>query len=99
MKKLLLLSVVIATTLFSCTDNKHVIKLPNGSLVEAANTSRTIEYARGAKVCIMKTTGTRWTICQDGEMQDTIYMVPRKTEKGMTSFHVVHKTGLIFNNL
>ena len=97
MKKLLL-SVAVATMLFACGRDYKSVRLPNGAIVKALNTSD-IEYGVGSRVCVCKTTRSDWTICQDGEMQDTIYMVPRKTEKGMTSFHVQHKIGLVSSHL
>lgn len=94
MKKLLFIA-AIAATLFSCTTDTHTIVLPNGAKVEARNTSRSIEYGRGATVCIVKTNTSRWIICTDGEMQDTSY-VRSYNEDGKTKVYTVtHKIGKI----
>lgn len=96
MKKLVLL-VAMATTLLSCSDSNHTIKLPNGSLLEAHNSSRSIEYKRNDKVCVVRTGGQRWTICQDGEMQDTTYLHSYKEDGRTRVFSVTHKVGHIIN--
>jgi hypothetical protein len=97
MKKLLLF-VATATMLFACGRDYKSVRLPNGAIIKALNTSD-IDYGVGSRVCVYKTTRSDWNICQDGEMRDTIYMIPRKTEQGMTSFHVQHKVGLVSSHL
>lgn len=94
MKKLLFIA-AIAATLFSCNSNTHTIILPNGAKVEATNTSRTIEYGRGMKVCIMRTGFTRWTICSDGEMLDTTYVRSYQQDGKTRVYAVTHKIGKI----
>lgn len=69
MKKLLL-SVAIATTLFSCSTRDRAVKLENGSLVRA-KVPNDIAYNIGAKVCVKKESKKDWEICTDGEMMDT----------------------------
>lgn len=96
MKKLLFI-VAIATTLFSCSDNTHTVRLPNGSLVEAVSHARSIEYSRGMKVCITRTGFTRWTICSDGEMLDTTYVRSYEQDGKTKVYAVTHKIGQIVN--
>jgi len=94
MKKLLFIA-AIAATLFSCTSNTHTIVLPNGAKVEATNTSRSIEYGRGATVCIVKTNTSRWIICTDGEMIDTSFVRSYKEDGHLKVYTVTHKIGKI----
>jgi hypothetical protein len=94
MKKLLFIA-AIAATLSSCNSNTHTIVLPNGAKVEATNHSRVIEYGRGSTVCISKTSGTRWTICSDGEMLDTMYVRSYQEDGKTKVYTVTHKIGKI----
>ena len=94
MKKLLFIA-AIAATLFSCNTDTHTIILANGAKVEARNTSRTIEYGRGATVCIVKTNTSRWNICTDGEMVDTSYVRSYKEDGKLKVYTVTHKIGKI----
>ena len=94
MKKLLFIA-AIAATLFSCSNSDYTVKLPNGSLVEAVNHARSIEYRNGHRVCIMKTNGTRWTICSDGEMLDTSYVRSYNENGKHKVYTVTHKIGHI----
>ncbi len=81
MKKLLL-SVAIATTLFSCSQRDRAVKLANGAIVRAEVTND-IPYHIGAKVCIRRFPGRPWQICNDGEMLDT------------TISSITHKVGYV----
>jgi hypothetical protein len=81
MKKLVL-SVAIATTLFSCSPRDRAIKLPNGSIVRAEVTND-VPYSVGTKVCIRRFANHEWQICNDGEMKDT------------TISSVTHKVGYV----
>lgn len=85
----------IAATLFSCNTDTHTIILPNGAKVEATNTSRTIEYGRGATVCIVKTNTSRWNICTDGEMKDTSYVRSFNEDGKHRVYTITHKIGKI----
>jgi hypothetical protein len=96
--KQLLLSVAIATTLFSCSDREKLVRLPNGSIVKAFNQAD-IDYSERTKVCIRRSTGApRWTICEDGEMGDTTYVVSYKEEGKDKGFVVSHKVGQIIRD-
>jgi hypothetical protein len=81
MKKLLL-SVAIATTLFSCSPRDRAVKLPNGAIVRAEVTND-VPYSVGTKVCVRRFPGRPWQICNDGEMNDT------------TISSVTHKVGYV----
>ncbi len=84
MKKLLL-SVAIATTLFSCSENDKAVKLDNGAIVRAS-VPNDIPYLVGAKVCVRRWRG-EWQICTDGEMKDT------------TIASSVHRIGYVLSQL
>jgi hypothetical protein len=97
MKKLVLL-VAIVTTLMSCSDRRKLIKFPNGSIVKAFNQSG-IDYQERSKVCVRRSTGDpTWTICNDGEMGDTTYIVSFKVEGKDKGFVVTHKVGQIIRD-
>lgn len=97
MKKLLLL-VAIATTLLSCGRDYEQVKLPNGAFVKALNNTD-MHFAIGQRVCINRTSGSAWIICEDGEMQDTTTSHTYNTENGKGRFISMHKTGLISSHL
>ena len=94
MRKLLFIA-AIAATMFSCNTDTHTIILANGAKVEARNTSRTIEYGRGSTVCIVKTNTSRWMICSDGEMLDTVYTRSYNEDGKTRVYSVTHKIGKI----
>jgi hypothetical protein len=97
MKKLLLLLTVI-TTLMSCGRDYEQVKLPNGSFVKAINNTD-MHYAIGQRVCINKTSNSTWSVCEDGEMQDTTTFHTFNGENGKRTFISTHKTGLISSHL
>lgn len=94
MKKLLFIA-AIAATMFSCNTDMHTVILPNGAKVEARDVSRTIQYGAGNTVCIMKTNGSGWTICTDGEMVDTSYIRSYNEDGKTGAYRVIHKIGKI----
>lgn len=77
MKKLVL-SVAIATTLFSCSIRDRAVKLENGSVVRA-KVPNDIAYSIGTKVCVKKYPKSGWEICTDGEMMDSTVNSPVTT--------------------
>jgi hypothetical protein len=96
--KRFVLMMAIAITLFSCSDREKLVRLPNGSIVKAFNQAD-IDYAERTKVCIRRSTGgPRWTICEDGEMGDTTYVVSYKEEGKDRGFIVSHKVGQIIKD-
>lgn len=98
MRKLLFF-LVTAIMLSSCGKDYKSVRLPNGALVKALNTSD-IYYGAGAKVCVQKAkTAGYWLICTDGEMHDTTYTLSRKVEGVNKSIQIIHKVGTVSNHL
>ena len=96
--KRFVLMMATAITLFSCSDREKLVRLPNGSIVKAFNQAG-IDYTERSKVCVRRYTGDpRWTICNDGEMGDTTYIVSFKVEGKEKGFVVTHKVGQIIRD-
>lgn len=98
MKQVIVLLALCATVLTSCTDRHKTVKLANGALVEAFNPTD-IDYSRGNQVCMTHSLSsygeTKWTICSDGEFQDTSYVVNYKRDGIDRTSIIIHKTGYI----
>jgi hypothetical protein len=97
MKKLLFI-LITAITLMSCGIDKEAVSFSNGAIVEVVNPSD-VKYHIGSKVCVYKTTLSNWTICTDGEMQDTVYTRSYKADGVDRIAVIIHKTGRISSHL
>lgn len=93
MKKLLLV-LITSIALMSCGRTHKAIRLPNGAIVKAQNTTD-IDYGVGARVCVRKTIYSGWEICTDGEMKDTTIAISYKRD-GIDRVSVItHKVGTV----
>lgn len=97
MKKLLLV-LITSLALISCGRENKSVRFPNGAIVQAQNTTE-IDYSVHSKVCVRKSSISGWQICNDGEMQDTVYVIKYKRDGIEHANLVTHKVGVVSSHL
>lgn len=94
MKKLILFTLVSAAVM-SCKEDRKVVLFRNGARIQVLNRSG-IEYGSNTKVCVANVNHRGWSICTDGEMQDSVIVKTMANEAGRSvKVSVIHKTGII----
>jgi len=93
MKKVFLI-VIAAIGMMSC-DNKEIVRTPQGAKFRVKNYTG-IDYKGGDTVCVRKgTLADEFSICADGKIQDTIYVIDYKYKGEPQVAYIEHKKVII----
>lgn len=96
MKKVMIV-LIAACTLISCTSNKHNVKLRNGSIIQATDYEDR-DLKPGTVVCLDRGVSLypNWKIDNNGRMLDTIYVETyQSSDSSNHSFIVEYRIGVI----
>lgn len=93
MKKLFFIILVSAAAM-SCNNPRKTVRFANGAYVTAMNNTA-VEYGNGSKVCLVNVNGFGWTVCSDGEINDTTYTVVTNFKGNSKVNKVKHRIGTI----